>query len=34
MRAHGHYRSGEMKDAVIDANNAFESTLKAVCKQA
>ena len=33
MRAHGHYRSGEMEDAITDANNAFESTLKAVCKQ-
>ena len=33
MRAHGHYRSGEMEDAVTDANNSFESTLKAVCKQ-
>ena len=33
LRAHGHYRSGEMEDAIIDANNAFESTLKAVCDQ-
>ena len=33
MRAHGHYRSGEIEDAVTDANNAFESTLKAVCDQ-
>ena len=33
LRTHGHYRSGEMEDAIIDANNAFESTLKAVCDQ-
>ncbi len=33
MRAHAHYRSGEMKDAITDANNAFESTLKAICDQ-
>ena len=33
LRAHGHYRSGEMEDAIIDANNAFESTLKVVCHQ-
>ena len=31
MKAHGHYRAGETKDAIIDANNAFESTLKAIC---
>lgn len=28
MRAHRHFRHGEHQDAVIDANNAFESTLK------
>ena len=33
MKAHGHYRAGEMKDAVTDANNAFESTLKTICEQ-
>ena len=33
LRAHGHYRSGEMEDAITDANNVFESTLKAVCDQ-
>ena len=33
LRAHTHYRNGEMKDAIIDANNAFESTLKTICKQ-
>ena len=33
LRAHGHYRSGEIEDAITDANNAFESTLKAVCDQ-
>jgi hypothetical protein len=29
--AHGHYRAGELKDAITDANNAFESTMKAIC---
>ncbi len=33
LRAHGHYRSGEIEGAVTDANNAFESTLKVVCEQ-
>ena len=33
MKAHGHYRAGETKDAITDANNAFESTLKAICDQ-
>ena len=33
MKAHGHYRAGEMKDAITDANNAFESTLKTICDQ-
>ena len=33
MSAHAHYRKGEMKDAVVDANNAFESTLKSICEQ-
>ena len=31
MKAHAHYRAGEMKDAITNANNAFESTLKAIC---
>ena len=31
MDAHGHYRKGEMKDAITDAGNAFESTMKAIC---
>ena len=31
LSAHAHYRAGEMKDAITDANNAFESTLRAVC---
>lgn len=31
LRAHAHYRSGKMKNAIIDANNAFESTLKVIC---
>ena len=33
LQAHGHYRSGDMKDAITDANNAFESTLKSICEQ-
>ena len=33
LKAHTHYRAGETKDAITDANNAFESTLKAVCDQ-
>ena len=33
MSAHAHYRKSEMKDAVVDANNAFESTLKSICKK-
>ena len=31
LKAHAHYRAGETKDAVTNANNAFESTLKTVC---
>ena len=33
LQAHAHYRAGETKDAITDANNAFESTLKAICNQ-
>ena len=33
LRAHGHYRSGQIEAAVTDANSAFESTLKVVCDQ-
>ncbi len=33
LQAHRHYRSGDMKAAIVDANNAFESTLKSICKQ-
>ena len=33
LQAHAHYRAGEMKDAIADANNAFESTLKSICDQ-
>lgn len=29
--AHAHYRAGECKDAITDALNAFESTMKAIC---
>jgi hypothetical protein len=31
LRAHSHLRTGEYQDAIIDANNAFESTMKAIC---
>ncbi len=31
LRAHAHYRAGEHEDAIIDANRAFESTMKAIC---
>ena len=33
MSAYTHYRNGQSKDAITDANNAFESTLKAICDQ-
>ena len=33
LKAHTHYRHGETKDAITNANNAFESTLKAICSQ-
>ena len=33
LRAHACYRAGDTKDAVTNANNAFESTLKAICEQ-
>ena len=31
LNAHAHYRAGENKEAITDANNAFESTLKCIC---
>lgn len=31
LDAHAHYRAGECKDAITDALNAFESTLKTIC---
>lgn len=31
MTAHRHYRAGENKDAVVAANRAYESMLKAIC---
>jgi hypothetical protein len=33
LTAHRHYRAGEIKDAIVAANRAFESTLKAIAKQ-
>jgi hypothetical protein len=31
LSAHEHYRKGEMKEALVDALKAFESTLKTIC---
>ena len=31
MEAHAHFRKGELKEAITDAGNAFESTMKAIC---
>ncbi len=31
LQAFNHFKSGQHKDAITDANNAFESTLKAIC---
>ena len=31
MEAHKHYREGNNKAAIVSANNAFESTMKAIC---
>ena len=31
LQAFDHFKSGEYRDAITDANNAFESTLKAIC---
>ena len=31
LQAHEHYRNGNNKEAVTNANNAFESTLKVIC---
>ena len=33
LSAHRHFRRGEFKDAITDANNAFESTLKTICRK-
>ena len=33
LQAHACYRAGDTKDAVTNANNAFESTLKTICDQ-
>ena len=33
LKAHAHYRAGETKDAITNANNALESTLKTICSQ-
>lgn len=31
LSAHAHYKAGEYKDCITDANNAFESVMKAIC---
>lgn len=31
LGAHRHFRKGEYRDAIMDANNAFESTMKSIC---
>lgn len=31
LSAHAHFRLGENKDAIVDASNSFESTMKAIC---
>jgi hypothetical protein len=31
LSAHAHYRADEHEDAIVDANRAFESTMKAIC---
>lgn len=33
LKAHAHYRAGDTKAAITEANNAFESTLKTICEQ-
>ena len=33
LRAYRHYRLGETQDAIVDANNAFESTMKTICER-
>jgi hypothetical protein len=30
--AHAHFKAGEFKDCAVDANNALESTMKAICE--
>jgi hypothetical protein len=32
LTAHAHYLAGEYEDAIVDANRAFESTMKAICE--
>ena len=33
MDAHKHYREGNNKDAIVNAGNAFESTMKIICEK-
>ena len=33
MGAHKHFREGNNKEAIVGAENAFESTMKAICDQ-
>ena len=31
LKAHEHYRRGRTKEAIVEANKAFESTMKSIC---
>lgn len=31
LKAHAHYRTGEYEDAIVNANRAFESTMRTIC---
>ena len=33
MLAHEHYRKGNYKDAIVGAENAFESSMKTICER-
>lgn len=33
LKAHEHYKSGDYKDAVVNAGKAFESTIKTICSK-
>ena len=33
LKAHEHYRTGNLKETIVSANNAFESVMKTICDQ-